>query len=38
MMLYSQLQLLVASIQMDADANHGSKERIVFFPMNHEPV
>lgn len=35
------LRLLILRIQMDADTDHGGKERIVFFPVYHhtlEPI
>lgn len=38
LMLCHRLQLLIACIQMDADADHGSKERIVTFSVNHEAM
>lgn len=27
-----------ARSEMDADSNHGGKERIMFLPVNHEPM
>lgn len=36
--LCSWLQLLIGRIQMNTDTNDRGKERIVFFPVDHEAV
>lgn len=32
------LHQLIACVQMDTDADHGGKERIMYFPVNHHAV
>lgn len=37
-LMLCRLKLLITCIQMDADADHGSQERIVTFSVNHEAM